>query len=343
MREGFLDILRCVSCKNASLGLQAAEKNEIEINRAKISCNTCGAVYSVSNGIADFLVNRPLEIENEQRAVEREEYLRDDKGNSYPVNRDSIERFRAQFLLLPEGDGSQYFRRGGCFQSIAEGSHRFYDTVNKMGLKGRERVLSLGDGFSYASYKFAQAGCNAVALDISNYLLASEIYVKNAYFERIFSDMHKMPFRDNAFDIVFCSACLHHSKNLKKAFHEIKRVMKEGGRLFVINESSRGSFEKVNPSFKDLEARGYSDTSYTVSEWVRSAMGAGFRQVKLEMLSLAEDYITRMENKGSTRGFFLNLAYFLKRHKGIENFLLFFLRYPRIMFKPRSWRMVCYK
>ena len=343
MREGLLEILRCVSCKNTGLRAEVLNRDENEIRKAKILCDSCGAVYSVNDGIADFLINRPPEIENEQRAVEQEEYLRDDKGNSYPVNRDSIERFKAQFLLLPEGDGSIYFRRGGCFQSIAEGSHRFYDTMTRMALKGGEMILCLGDGFSYGSYKFAQRGCNAVALDISNYLMASDIYVRKAYFERVFSDMHEMPFRDNAFDIVFCSAALHHSKRLKAAFQEIGRVLKQGGKLFVINESSRGSLEKVNPSFKDLEERGYSDTSYTLSEWVRAAVGSGFRQARLEMLSLADDYIVRQENKNAGLSNFLRIAYFLRDHRGIEKFLLSLLKYPRILSRPKSWRMVCSK
>ena len=333
MKKEFLDILRCPECGKSALRL--------EDNR--ILCGECNVSYEIRDGILDFLKNPSAGVKNERAAVDMEEYFQDEKGKRYKIDKDSIQRFREQFLLLPEGDDSVFFRRGGCFQPIAEASHRFYGTLERMELKGGERILNLGDGFGYASYKFAKKGCRVVALDISRYLFAAELYTKYAYFDRIFSDMHCLPFKEGVFDIVFCSAVLHHSGELNKVFSEIYRVLKKGGRVFIINESSRGIAEKENPNFKNLRERGYGDTAYTIPQWINAARKAGFEKINMEFLSLADDYIRRQENKGAERKLSLRFAYFLTRHRGLERFLLFLLKYPRIVLRPRSWRMICRK
>lgn len=343
MKREFLDILRCPVCKGKELRLEETGSDDVEIRTGKILCSVCGVSYAVDSGMADFLKDSGVDVKCEQEAVDREEYLWDAEGERYRINKANIEKFREQFLALPEGDGSHFFKRGGCFQPIAEGAHRFYSTLEYMQLKTGDKVLALGDGFGYASYKFAQRGSMVVALDISSYLLASDLYIKDAYFDRVFSDMHDMPFKDALFDIVYCSAVLHHSKELEKVFFEIRRVLKPGGRLFVINESSRGVFERVNPLFEDLKKRGYSDTAYTIPEWVKAARSAGFKGIRLELLSIADDYIARQINKNVRPGGALRLAYFFKRYQWLEKMLLFLLKYPRILFRPRSWRMVCWK
>lgn len=343
MKENLLDILRCPVCKKTSFHPEGLENDDIEVKKGRVLCNSCNTSYDIDNGIVDFLKDPSIEVKREQKAVDTEEYLWDEKGNRYKIDNSAIERFKKQFLLLPEGDGTCFFKRGGCFQSIAEGSSRFYDTLKSMELKGAEKVLILGDGFGYASYKFVQRGCSAVSLDISRYLLASRLYIRKAYFDRVFSDMHDLPFKDNTFDIIFCSAVLHHSKGLKGIFSEIRRTLKPGGRMFAINESARGVFEKVKPLFDDLNKRGYSDTAYTIPEWVNAAGLSGFKDVKIQFLSLADDYIMRQENKNARVSSLLRAAYFFRKHPQLERAFLFLMRYPRILFRPKSWRMICIK
>lgn len=339
MREELIDILRCLECNATSLSLRDARNGQGEIDKATIVCKDCGADYKVESGIADFLKGPSESVLRERDAMDREEYIKDGDGKRYNITDENIERFKKHFLSMPEGDGSHFFKRGGSFQSIANGSRRFYSTIRDMNLKGTERVLEIGGCFSYASFKFAQKGCEVVSIDISNYLKVANLFARSTYFDRVFSDMHKMPFVDNVFDIVFGSAVLHHSKDLTSSFSEIHRVLAPGGKLVLINESARGVFEKVHPVFEKKEKQGYADTSYTLPEWKKGAKKAGFEKVKLEFLSLADDYI--MRHKDDPLSLKLKVARFVKRRAVVEKILQFLLKYPRMFFRPKSWRMTC--
>lgn len=343
MREDLLKSLQCPGCGNNVLSLDIKTVNHVEIRTGKISCRGCAAEYEIKDGIVDFLRNADATVLRERRAMDDDEYITDDKGIKSRITGETIEKFKDKFISLPEGDGSYFFKSGGSFQTTAEASGRFYSALDDLRLTGKEKLLEIGACFSYASFKFAQKGCSVVALDISNYLKVSDLYVGKAYFERLFSDMHRMPFPDNTFDIVFGSAVLHHSKDLKEAFAEICRVLKPGGRLVLINEAARGALERVHPVFKKMEEKGFGDTSYTIVAWIRGARAGGFKRVKAVFSSLADDYIMKYKNRGRSCTVKVRAAYFFKKHRRLEGFLLFFMIIPRLLFRPKSWKLICRK
>ncbi len=343
MREKLLATLKCLSCGSNSLSLDKGEIDAIEIRSGKITCGRCGAGYKIEGGIIDFLNNANERVRRERKAMDEEEYITDEAGNKYRITEETIDRFKDKFLALPEGDGTYFFKRGGSFQSITETSDRFYSALENLHLTGKEKILEIGASFSYASSKFAKLGCSAVALDISNYLKVSGLFVKNAYYDRVFSDMHNIPFRDETFDVVFGAAVLHHSNDLKSAFSEIHRILKTGGRLMLINEPSRGIFERIHPVFEEMEKKGFGDTSYTIPQWQKGAKRGGFNKIKIEFLSLADDYITKHKNRDTQDNFKLRLAHFFKKHRGIEKLVLAILILPRLLFRQKSWRLVGYK
>ncbi|MFA5351278.1 MAG: hypothetical protein WC357_08135, partial [Candidatus Omnitrophota bacterium] len=78
-------------------------------------------------------------------------------------------------------------------------------------------------------------------------------------------------------------------------------------------------------------------------EWKKAARDGGFRKAKIEFLSLAADYVTRRTNRGAKLDFKLKLAYFFKNHPRFEKFLLWFTILPRLLTRPKSWRIICYK
>jgi len=341
MRDSLLSFLRCPNCKKPEFQLEKKDENRVELAEGSILCKNCSSSYEIENGIVHFLKDPSVSIIRERKAMDEEKYIKDEKGVGYKITDETIDKFRQKFLSLPEGDGSYLFKRGGSFQSIRDASERFYKTLEALSVTGREMVLEIGAGFSWASHKFAAKGCKVVASDISNYLKVSCVYLDDAYFERIFSDMHNLPFRDGTFDIVFGSAVLHHTKKLRYVFSEIHRILKQGGRFVLINESARGIFEKVHPDLAGLEKRGYQDTAYTIPQWQKAAKEGGFKKHGMVFLSIAGDYITRHRDIGSNPK--LKLAHFIKNRPRLEKVLLALLKYPRILFRPKSWKMICYK
>lgn len=343
MRKDILDILRCIRCDSRKFTVQQEARNDTEIRSGVLVCDNCKALYPIEDGILNLLsdANEPALVE--RKAMDSDEYISDEDGRKYKIDKGTIERFKDKFLLLPEGDESPIFKRGGSFQTIQEASDRFYDTFDSLNIKGNERVLEIGACFGYASRKFAEKGCKVTAIDISNYLKAADVFIGESYIDRVFCDMHNLPFAENTFDIVFGAAVLHHSKDLANVFGQIRRVLCQSGKLVLINESARGRFEKVHYSFSQMQEKGFQDTSYTIPEWKQPARKAGFKKVKIEFLSLAGDYITRHKNRGTKDNFKIKVAYFLKKHKIVEAVLLSFLIVPRILFRPKSWRMICYK
>ena len=343
MRKSLLSNLKCLVCSDSSFSLAGEASSSLETLNGKLVCDKCGTSYQIEDGIVNFLKDMNKAISREREAMDIDDYIRDEQGNKYKITEDTIQKFRDLFLSLPEGDGSYFFKQGGSFQTIAEAANRFYSTLDCLSLTGKEKILEIGASFSYASFKFAQKGCNVVATDISNYLKVSNLFVKKAYYERMFSDMHHIPFIDNTFDIVFGAAVLHHSKDLKKVFMEIHRVLKPGGRLVLINETSRGILERIHPVYKEMEEKGYGDTAYTLAEWRKSARAGGFKKAGIDFLSLADDYVTRRKNRGAKLNFKLRLAYFFKKHRKLEWLVSLMIILPRFIFRPKSWRLICYK
>ena len=102
--------------KNNSLSLDKGLVDDIEIRSGKITCGHCGADYEIEDGIIDFLSNANERVARERRAMDEDEYITDGDGNKYKITEETIEKFKDQFLALPEGDGTYFFKRGGSFQ-----------------------------------------------------------------------------------------------------------------------------------------------------------------------------------------------------------------------------------
>jgi SAM-dependent methyltransferase len=109
---------------------------------------------------------------------------------------------------------------------------------------GYGRGLEIGAGTGYFSLNLLQAGVleEATCTDISPGMVATltanarrlglEVRAARA-------DAESLPFADASFDLVFGHAVLHHLPDLERAFAELHRVLRPGGRLLFAGEPSR--------------------------------------------------------------------------------------------------------
>ena len=104
---------------------------------------------------------------------------------------------------------------------------------------GAPRALDLGCGAGHAAFAMAAAGAEVTAYDLSTEMLA---VVEGEALRRGFSDLHTrrgpaehLPFADATFDLVATRFSAHHWSDVATAMQEIRRVLKEGGTLVVID------------------------------------------------------------------------------------------------------------
>jgi len=100
----------------------------------------------------------------------------------------------------------------------------------------KSRILVIGIGDSPDCYYFETYKSKVVSIDISYKGLRY-----NDAFMKIQMDANSMGFKRNIFDVVFMRTVLLHLDH-RKALIEIKRIMRDGGRLFWIEPMKNNIF-----------------------------------------------------------------------------------------------------
>lgn len=93
-------------------------------------------------------------------------------------------------------------------------------------------LLDVGCGNGFFTYYFEKL-LDATGLDFSQLMLSM-----NPCRKKVCGSAMDLPFRDNCFDIVFCSNLLHHMEDPKSAVSEMKRVSKH---YIIISEPNRNN------------------------------------------------------------------------------------------------------
>lgn len=100
-------------------------------------------------------------------------------------------------------------------------------------------ILDLGAGNGWLSYRMAQRGHRAVALDIRDDsvdgLGAAAELVAEAPFDCVGAPFEAVPFGSGRFDITVFNASLHYASDLAKVLGEAIRVTRRGGILAIMD------------------------------------------------------------------------------------------------------------
>lgn len=120
-----------------------------------------------------------------------------------------------------------------------------------------------------------------------------------------------LPFPDNSFDAVYEVGVFTYSKDLKKLFQEINRVLKPGGKFAALDWIRLPNFDPTNPHHADLMRRMKplvgAIGSPTIEEFSGSLKDAGFHLLLNENASIDGLQAPLIENadnffKGVTKG-----------------------------------------
>jgi SAM-dependent methyltransferase len=114
------------------------------------------------------------------------------------------------------------------------------------------RILDLGAGNGWFSYRMSERGYSVLATDISideedglgafaRYATCPELLARVT---RARADMEDLPLEDSQFDVVVANGSLHYARSVERAVLEARRVLRGGG-LFLVLDS---------PVYPDSEA-----------------------------------------------------------------------------------------
>lgn len=265
-----LEKIRCPACGGRDHTVRLSGERPPGLDSGEAVCLTCGATAPIIDGMLDFRSTLGPDLEQERCQWEvfaasegwlepPEEYLVTLPNPSVPVPRDTLN-----------------------WHIHAWNFERMLEAVDVAG----KRVLDVGAGRCWSTRLLAQRDARCTATDIMEHptigLGAAEALFRHygIWFERILCDMVRMPFADEAFDVVWISGSLHHTTDLERTIRELARVLVPGGRLVLVNEACGGlrAREVCRPT--GLQ-EGLNEHEYYTWRYLLYLRQNGFRQIRL--------------------------------------------------------------
>jgi SAM-dependent methyltransferase len=216
-------MLRCPRCFD-SIGFLP------EKGAAEIECSTCESRLACEQGIWKALL--PERAARYSKFVQDYESIRAAEGRG--SNSDEY------YLALPYRDlsgglSAQWAIRARTFRYIERKiMPRFTPLAHY-----RLRILDLGAGNGWMSYRLATEGHTPVAVDLlineRDGLGAAKHYEPRlpSLFPRFQAELDNLPFADSQFDVVMFNASFHYSENYEGTLAEAIRCVRGGGTVVI--------------------------------------------------------------------------------------------------------------
>lgn len=194
-------------------------------------------------------------------------------------------------VLSWESGPNEFFSKHAKAFTKSESHARGGDLSILMALlkpRGDEVALDVAAGTGFTSMELAKHVKRVVALDITpEMLLEAETLARERGFTNILfehGDALNIPHPDGAFDLVTTRRAAHHFPNIQKFLYESHRVLKEEGRLGIVDMSPpEGTQEFVNMIERIRDPT--HNRALTPTEWEAAVTQAGFEVTHKEILS----------------------------------------------------------
>jgi ubiquinone/menaquinone biosynthesis C-methylase UbiE len=107
-----------------------------------------------------------------------------------------------------------------------------------------KRLLEIGCGLGTDLFQFARGGAKVTGMDLTSSgpaLARRRFELEGVPGSFLTGDAENLPFPDDSFDVVYSFGVLHHTPNTRRAFEEVRRVLRPGGEAVVMLYHSRSS------------------------------------------------------------------------------------------------------
>ena len=264
MRPAFAATLRCPRCRTPRpFAVTADATDDTEIRTGSLTCERCGHVAAIRDGIANLLHEPPDFVVREAAGLARfAEVMRQDGWTKEDI------------VALPKRHDGYWWNQDVLMTQV----------LDEVPFTPGETILDLGSNTCWASAAFAQHGLEATALDIAEHELQGlrtaqwQFEAKDVFFERVLGVMFDLPFADATFRNVWACEVLHHNHraNLARTFREAFRVLEPGGRLIVANEPLRSLRDPMRDPGAAVAAFEGHEHAYVRASYTTLARQAGF-------------------------------------------------------------------
>lgn len=206
-----------------------------EVINGQLHCTNCGQCYPVDDGIPTMLAPQMPGYAAKMREAAGWVTMAQAQG--------WYEATPAVDLALPDVVTKLGWDPAASSNWVGA-AYSFHDLLTRFVRPGL-RVLEIGAAKTWAGHYVTERGSTYIGCDI---MADAQIGLGRARFfqeqfkteyEVVTADAEKLPFADEAFDLVFAIAALHHALDLPKMVGEMARVTKRGGVVAGLNEGVR--------------------------------------------------------------------------------------------------------
>ena len=143
---------------------------------------------------------------------------------------------------------SKKYDRSVLQRIIFNKSHNVFFREMTPFLKKDLKVLDVGCGTGKFAFRLSDLykGLMVHGVDISKDMIKNaRAKLRDEGIEFKVGDVEELPYEADTFDVITCSNSFHHYPNQKRAVTEMHRVLKDEGKLIIIDGSRDGLLGKV--------------------------------------------------------------------------------------------------
>lgn len=194
----------------------------------EFACSSCNTIYQRNNGITSFICREMYPSDNAYAEALR---IIDFWGNGWEKR-----------LAEPEHKPLFEYDRDALIRHAKKSIEYQKDIDNVMayipsGYLKNKIALNIGCGAGSEALLLTYGGASCIAMDITSQAARAAEYLMHKIDGDgigIQADTRFIPLESSSVDVVFSSGVLHHSPKISQSIAEIHRVLKPGGRAYIM-------------------------------------------------------------------------------------------------------------